>query len=86
MEGIDLEFEEFVISETVGLTLHRSDFVVGALQRAGGNSELEVVEDSSRVSLEGAGELLQDADAGSRRPRAPGGQVLPGRAPVGLLP
>jgi hypothetical protein len=37
VEGIDLEFEERLIPEAIGLPLHGSDFVVGALQGGGGD-------------------------------------------------
>jgi len=35
MNGLDLEFEKFKISEPVGLSLHCFDFVVDAFQRTG---------------------------------------------------
>jgi len=31
MDGVDFEFEEFVVTEAIGLTLHGTDFVIGAL-------------------------------------------------------
>jgi hypothetical protein len=35
MQRHDFEFEEFVVSEAVGLSFHGIDFVAGAFQRSG---------------------------------------------------
>ena len=37
MKGQDFEFEEFQVTEAVGLAFHGFDLVIGALQGAGGD-------------------------------------------------
>ena len=64
MEAEDFEFEELGITEAVGLALHGFDLVVGALQRAGRDAVIVVIQNAFLVGLERVGELLQEADAG----------------------
>ena len=50
MESEDFEFEEFVVSESVGLAFHGFDFVVGAFQGAGRDGVVVVGQDAGLVS------------------------------------
>src|SRR5438270_13485384 len=59
MESKNLEFEELAIAEAVGLTLHRLDFVVDAVQRAGRNAVVVEGEDAVAVVCQDASKLLQ---------------------------
>ena len=58
MKGEYFEFEEFHISESVGLAFHGFDLVVGALQGAGGDGVIIVGQDPGPVGRQGIGEPL----------------------------
>ena len=45
MESQDFAFEEFLVTEAVGLMFHGFDFVVGAFQGAGGDRVIVVGQD-----------------------------------------
>ncbi|HVA44791.1 MAG TPA: hypothetical protein VNH11_00265, partial [Pirellulales bacterium] len=60
----DLQLEECLIAETVGLTLHGLDLVVRAFQGTRGDGVVVVVEDPFPVGAHGLGELDEHANAG----------------------
>jgi hypothetical protein len=57
MYSEDLESEELLISESVGLAFHSFDFVVRAFQGGCGNGMVVVGEDSHGVKTKGFGEV-----------------------------
>lgn len=50
MNGYDFEFEEFEISEAIGLPFHGFDFVVSSFERSGGNGIVIIGQDAGPVS------------------------------------
>jgi hypothetical protein len=46
VDGHDFEFEEFQISEAIGLTFHGFDFVVGAFKGSGGDGVVVIGQDA----------------------------------------
>ena len=58
MDREDLEFEELVISEAIGLAFHGLNLVVETLQGACGNPVVVIGQDALAVFGHGAGELL----------------------------
>jgi hypothetical protein len=61
---IELEGEEFSVAKSVVLAVHGFDFVIGAFEWAGGDGVVVPGQNSGGVGEEGAGEVVQDADAG----------------------
>jgi len=50
VNGHDFEFEEFEISEAIGLPFHGFDFVVSSFERSGGNGIVIIGQDAGPVS------------------------------------
>ena len=63
VKGIYSEDEEVSVSKAICLSLHGLDFVIRALQGAGGDSVIIVCEDSSPVSPKGVREVLEYPNA-----------------------
>jgi len=61
VNGHDFEFEEFEISEAVGLPFHGFDFVIGSFKRSCGNGIVVIGQDAGPVSSQGMGELDERA-------------------------
>jgi hypothetical protein len=63
MEGEDFEDEELLVSNSIGLTFHGFDFVVGAFEWVG-RSEIAVIGQAAEgVEAEGLGELMRHLNA-----------------------
>jgi hypothetical protein len=52
----DFEFEKFLISEAIGLTLHGLDFVVGPFQGASGDRVIVIGQETTAMESQGLGE------------------------------
>jgi len=86
VERVDFEVEEFLVAESVVLALHGFDFVVGAFEGSGGDGMIVPGEDALGVGQESAGELLDDADAGSQGLQIPRLEEPAGLGFAGLVP
>jgi transposase len=86
VQSVDLEFEEFGVSETVGLALQDADLGVGAFQRSGRNAIAIVVENPAAMGGEGVSESDQRADGGAFGSANPIVEDPLGGRAVGLFP
>ena len=64
MDAEDFEFEELGISESVGLSFHRFDFVVGAFQGSGRDGVVVPGQDALGMEAEGSRKLFEHPNAG----------------------
>ena len=71
MQGEELEREELLVPEPVGLPLHGADFVVGALQRPRGDVVVVPRQDAMAVGPQGVGQRGEGADPGGVGAGAP---------------
>jgi hypothetical protein len=67
VKRVDLQHEEFLIPESVGLSLHRLDLVVGPLQGAGDDREVVPRQD---VASMGGASGWSSSKGGTRRTEA----------------
>ena len=67
MNGDDFEFEEFHISESIGVTFHDLDFVVCVFQGCRRDAVKIISEDSRLKGCDGVGKPHQHFDPGGFR-------------------
>src|SRR5208282_5759763 len=82
VSGEDLESEEFLVTIAVCFPLHRLDLVVRSFQRACGDSEVVVGQDSCLMLPQSLGERLEHLDPGRF---GPGDPVLEESLCLGLV-
>ena len=86
MNPEDFKFQKLWISESVGLTFHGFDFVVGAFKGAGGYGVVIPGEDTLGVEAERFGKIFQYTNSGGFGIRNPIHEQGFGRFAVVLFP